>query len=97
MLALADLTYEQLSEQTALIPKHPWPRNTSTAKVFGRCASIAHDSPTVITVGTVLPTCAPGIAPCEADLWKDLSSCAYGAAPSASAEEHVQAGRRGLR
>ena len=92
-LGLAGPTWGELSQQTALFPKHPWPRSASQAPVFGKCAAIPHDSPTVITVGTFQPTCPPAATACEAGPWEDLSSCAQpGAALSgASAEEHVKA------
>ena len=98
ILALKDLTWGELHTQqqapisAALGVRHlPWPSSDSSAPVFGKCAAIPHDSPTVITIGSFQPTCAhPQSLRGVAGSWQDLACCAEGAPPSGSAEEHVE-------
>ena len=47
VLALGDLTHAQLDGPPGLFPRFPMPPRTATAPVFGKCALLAHDSPTV--------------------------------------------------
>ena len=100
-LALKDLTWGELHTQqqppisAALGVRYlPWPPSDSSAPVFGKCAAIPHDSPTIITIGSFQPTCArPQSLPGVAGSWQDLACCAEGAPLSGSAEEHVKANR----
>ena len=71
VLGLADLTWGELSRETALFPRHPWPCSASQAPFFGKCAMIPHQSPTVITCGVFNPTCLAGAAPPEASFGED--------------------------
>ena len=53
VLGLAGLTWGELSQQAPLFPKHLWPRSTSQAPVFGKCAAIPPASPTVINLSLI--------------------------------------------